>query len=1186
MTPRPNLTRTGRRTLAAAVVVGMSFPLSITVAAADTESEEIDAVEESPTEEAETEETEEPEREDSTEDSDEEAPQQDETEDQEPEPENTTVTPDSPWEDGDNQVGIPEQEGVAYTVNGDTVTGTIEVPEGGLTVSAVAQSGYEISGQSDFDFHHITPEPEISTVTPEAPSFDESTGEVTIPDQPEGVITEPGPGTHTVAPGEVLTVTATAAEGYQIDGQGEWHFETPPDEDEEDFDPTIWSEGEIVRGSDFNPEETYTLTVTGSVAEVGSTTLTVNTDGTTAPVDVTTLGFAGPGTHIAAVTDSAGNEVAATEVYVDIGGGWFDPDVAVEGTTVTITGADPEETYTISKNGSSAEIPVDEDGNGSVDAAEVLNLEPREEPYALFITDSEDFTSTVEVTVEPEDEEYNPQLTVEDTWLSLSEAHPEAEYTVYIADDQHTFSTDADGEAGFDITEHFDLDPGEYEVTVTGPDDYTDTDTVIIEESDPEYTPEVTAEESTITVTGAEPGEDYTFTTDGLLTGQSHTATADEDGVVSIDANEVFDLRPGERTVTVTGPHLDRTEVTVTIEEPDPEYTPEVTPEDTTVTLTGGEPGEDYTFATGGRFSGESTTVTADEDGTAAFDVADWDLEPGEHEVRVTGAHLDRPTTVTITIEDEDDDEDLETVTPEAPTQEGDTITIPNVDGVTYERDGNEVTDDITIEPGQTLTIDANPDEGYEFDEDAETQWEFSYDFEDVTTEVDGTTVTFSSLYPGVEYTVTLRAPILGNERGSVSFTADESGTYSIDAASLDPHIFGGNHTISITAEGDYPGAETQVWIDALITEITPEAPGHDAESNTIVIPDQSGVSYTVGGNTVTGTVDVPEGGLTVEAHAEDGHVFPEGTTSSWTYEHTPAEDPDPVLETVEPAAPYLSERNQVTVIATEGVTYSHTGTVTVPEGGLTITATPAEDYEFDGPSIREWSFTYTPPTTDPDPRPDPDPTPDPTPPPTTDPSPGDEEDPEEDPDGRPEDEEDDETEGDGGLEASEPSEPAETPPSDPGDSEIPTASGDSDRDLETPPSSEDDDGLPTASGDGPDDLTFDPGPTTEEPPSGLEAGPQPNEAIEAPEGNDDDELESQPNEPLETPETDDEESPSADATQTQDSSEEPSEAPEVQAADAERTSSIWAPLAWIVGLLALVGAAVMILLGRGKSSS
>ena len=89
--------------------------------------------------------------------------------------------------------------------------------------------------------------------------------------------------------------------------------------------------------------------------------------------------------------------------------------------------------------------------------------------------------------------------------------------------------------------------------------------------------------------------------------------------------------------------------------------------------------------------------------------------------------------------DDESDDEegsDEEEVTPEPPAHFENTVVIPETEGVTYQVDGDPVeagTEFELTEDEPSLSVTAVADEGYEFEEDAETFWSFQWDpgFED-----------------------------------------------------------------------------------------------------------------------------------------------------------------------------------------------------------------------------------------------------------------------------------------------------------------------------------------------------------------------------------------------------------------------------------------------------------------------
>ena len=67
--------------------------------------------------------------------------------------------------------------------------------------------------------------------------------------------------------------------------------------------------------------------------------------------------------------------------------------------------------------------------------------------------------------------------------------------------------------------------------------------------------------------------------------------------------------------------------------------------------------------------------------------------------------------------------------------------------------------------------------------------------------------------------------------------------------------------------------------------EITPQAPTQSG--NTLTIPSQPGVIYSIDGTPVTGTYTLTEN-ETVTATADDGYTFPGGATTSWPFTYTP----------------------------------------------------------------------------------------------------------------------------------------------------------------------------------------------------------------------------------------------------------------------------------------------------------
>lgn len=65
--------------------------------------------------------------------------------------------------------------------------------------------------------------------------------------------------------------------------------------------------------------------------------------------------------------------------------------------------------------------------------------------------------------------------------------------------------------------------------------------------------------------------------------------------------------------------------------------------------------------------------------------------------------------------------------------------------------------------------------------------------------------------------------------------------------------------------------------------QVVPTMPGFASETNTITIPTVTGVDYMIDEEVVTGTVVIDEN-TTVDAVPQDGYVFPQNITTSWTF--------------------------------------------------------------------------------------------------------------------------------------------------------------------------------------------------------------------------------------------------------------------------------------------------------------
>ncbi|HET6622840.1 MAG TPA: hypothetical protein VFG56_02815, partial [Candidatus Saccharimonadales bacterium] len=161
----------------------------------------------------------------------------------------TEVTPAAPTSHdvcgtANDTYTVPSTEGVDYLVDGKVVKAGTYPGSGSVTVTAKAQDGYKLKGDSSWTFQ-FTDEPcqqPPTEVTPAAPSSTTPTcdnpNETVTPGDMPGVVWSPS-GPTTLKPGESVTYTASPAEGYEFPqgAQTEWTFtnnfdtskcETPP----------------------------------------------------------------------------------------------------------------------------------------------------------------------------------------------------------------------------------------------------------------------------------------------------------------------------------------------------------------------------------------------------------------------------------------------------------------------------------------------------------------------------------------------------------------------------------------------------------------------------------------------------------------------------------------------------------------------------------------------------------------------------------------------------------------------------------------------------------------------------------------------------------------------------------------------------------------------------------------------
>ncbi|MGF3056831.1 InlB B-repeat-containing protein [Microbacterium sp. YY-01] len=303
------------------------------------------------------------------------------------------------------------------------------------------------------------------------------------------------------------------------------------------------------------------------------------------------------------------------------------------------------------------------------------------------------------------------------------------------------------------------------------------------------------------------------------------------------------------------------------------------------------------------------------------------------------------------TVNDDVPDPEPTEVTAVEPEREGNTITIPVVEGITYVDDaGEELTGDIVLTEGQTLTVTATADEGYEL-APGTTVWEYTYESQ---------VIEVTAVEPDFEDNI-------------VSIPVVEGVTYVDDAGEeLTGDIVlteGQTLVVFATADEGYelaPGATEWTYTyestDPELIEVDAVEPGF--EDNVVSIPEVEGVIYSdADGDILTGDIELTEGQtLTVNATADEGYELAPGATS-WEYTYEPA---DPEVIEVEAVEPTRTD-NTVTIPVVEGVTYVDgngdvlTGDIELIEGQtLIVTATADEGYEL-APGATSWEYTYEP---------------------------------------------------------------------------------------------------------------------------------------------------------------------------------------------------------------------------------
>ncbi|WP_165569213.1 glycosyl hydrolase family 95 catalytic domain-containing protein [Schaalia suimastitidis] len=148
--------------------------------------------------------------------------------------------------------------------------------------------------------------------------------------------------------------------------------------------------------------------------------------------------------------------------------------------------------------------------------------------------------------------------------------------------------------------------------------------------------------------------------------------------------------------------------------------------------------------------------------------------------------------------------------------------------------------------------------------------------------------------------------------------------------------------------------------VKAQPTAVTPIEPEWNDTDHAYTIPTVEGVTYTVNGEVVTGTVAATETGtVTVVAVPHDGYYIPDEAPIDFSHRF--------VLETqVTPLEPtWNDDAKSYTIHHVEGVIYTVddvvvTGTVKVaPPASITVTAAPANGYVFADDAVTSWTHGF-----------------------------------------------------------------------------------------------------------------------------------------------------------------------------------------------------------------------------------
>lgn len=206
-------------------------------------------------------------------------------------------------------------------------------------------------------------------------------------------------------------------------------------------------------------------------------------------------------------------------------------------------------------------------------------------------------------------------------------------------------------------------------------------------------------------------------------TGSSFAPAPQHEGktVSVVVRGEKEGYEPASRTAVALVP-VARATPEVTLDKPSVRHNEELT-----ISVKNARPNEELSIELG---SGQKLgDVTADAQGnTVVTLVISPEVPIGENSIKVIGPDTALEIVVSILESAEPEPLDPQTVTPVVPEISENTVTIPEVKGIVYKVGGHPVTGVIDLnEQTRSLTVVAEPEEGYVFSSDAVFEWVFEY---------------------------------------------------------------------------------------------------------------------------------------------------------------------------------------------------------------------------------------------------------------------------------------------------------------------------------------------------------------------------------------------------------------------------------------------------------------------------